>query len=170
MLLSVVALVATISAYLFIRNDAIGKAEDEATMRAEISAVSNQTLDAKLTAATYKDTASKRAQLSSFLVSEDNAVPFIDSIEAIGPAAGANVSISSLSSAVDGAGHPMITATVTVYGAWSNVVRAVEMVENLQYASSIKNLSMNASFGGMSSSKTTTKWTASMDISVLSPS
>ena len=149
--------------------DAVKKAEGEAAVRAEISTASEQTLEAKNMETIYKDTIINRAILPSFLVSVNNAVPFIDAVEAVGSTTGATVSISSLSSGKDNnTSHNVVTATISVVGAWANVMRAVQIVENMPYAISIKRLNMNALSSNGSSVKSAPNWMAVLDVSVLS--
>ena len=160
LILSILALFAAVAAYIFMYKDAVKKAEGEANVRAQVSTASEQTLEAKNMETIYKDTITNRAILPSFLVSVDNAVPFINAVEAIGPVTGATISISSLSSGMDNdSSHNVVTATISAVGAWANVMRAVQIVENMPYAISIKSLNMDVS---------SPNWTAVLDVSVLS--
>ena len=73
-------------AYDFLYKDVIKKAQEAATIKAEVLAASQQTFQVKNMETTYQNSAASRALLPTFLVSVDNAVPFIDAVEAIGPA------------------------------------------------------------------------------------
>jgi type II secretory pathway pseudopilin PulG len=169
LILSILALFAAVSAYVFMYNDAVKKAKEEAAMRAEMLIASDQTLGAKNTETTYKDTVINRSRLPSLLVSEADAVPFINAVEAVGPATGATISISSLSSGTDSdSSHRVVMATISIAGTWANTMLAVEMIENLPYAISVKSLNVNASLANSSTPKTGSSWTAILDISVLS--
>ena len=167
LILSILTLSLACSAYVFMYKDAVTKAEEESLVRTESAAASKHVLQIKDMQTTYQDTVQDRAALPSFLVSADDAVPFIDAVEAIGPATGSTLSISSLSSGTDSStSHGVVTASVSVKGDWANVMRAVEMIESMPYALTVKSLDLNASSD--SSSKSPSSWSASLDVSVLS--
>jgi hypothetical protein len=169
LILSFLTLFAAVVAYVFMYKDAMIKAQEEASIKAEVSAAAKHTLEAENMKIMYNDTASDRALLPSFIVSVDNAVPFIDAVEAIGPATGVTLSISSLSSGTDNASsYGVVTATISAIGNWTNVMRAIQMVENMPYAISVKNLNMDVLSSDGSSDKSASHWTAALDISVLS--
>jgi len=162
-------------AYTFMYRDTVTKAQEEALVKSEVLAASEQVTEAKNMEIMYQSTTDDRGLLPSFFVSSDDAVPFIDAVEAIGPATGSTLSLSSLSDSADGgSSHSIVTAAITVSGTWPNVMRAIGMVENLPYAISIKDLYMSESQGSPAKPGSTIKpaprWTASLDISVLSSS
>lgn len=164
--LAILSLAAAIAAYVFMYKDAIGEAQKTALAKANTAAASDQALAEKKTETTYEDTAADRALLPSFLVSEDNAVAFIDAVDAVGSTTGAAVSLSSLSSGTDSVTSELVvTATISVSGAWPSVMRAIALVEDLPYALSVKSLSLNASDD---LSSRAAQWSASMSVSVLS--
>jgi len=169
LILSVLAVFAAAAAYAFMYNDAMQKAREEAAVQKEVVAASKHTVDAENMKAAYGRTAADRALLPSFLVPQNDAVPFINTVEAVGPASGTKVSLSSLSS---GAGpNPLygtVTATISIVGTWANVMRAVEMIENMQYAISVKDVHLDLLSSSGPSPKSAPNWTASMDISALS--
>jgi len=167
--LSIATLLVAGSAYAFMYKDTIKKAEEESVVQGEATAASKQTSDAKDMQAAFEASAASRALLPSFLISTDDAVPFIDSVEAIGPATGSTVSISSLSSGADNdASYQSVSATISASGSWANIMRAVETIENMPYAISIKELDLNESSD--QSKKSAPVWTATIDVSVLSSS
>ncbi|MDR3557995.1 MAG: hypothetical protein P4L61_00535 [Candidatus Pacebacteria bacterium] len=167
--LSIMALLVAGSAYAFMYKDTIRKAQEESMVQQEALAASKQTTESKDRQTTFETSAASRALLPSFLVSTEDAVPFIDSVEAVGPATGSVVSISSLSSGTDsGTSYQAVTATVSASGKWTNVMRAVEMIENMPYAISVKTLNLDAS--SAATQKSATNWTATIAISVLSSS
>jgi hypothetical protein len=169
LILSFLTLLAVIAAYVFMYKDAVIKAEDEAAVKAEVSAAAKHTLEAENMKIIYNNTASNRALLPSFLVSMNNAVPFINAVEAIGPATGVTLSISSLSSGTyNASSHGVVTATISVVGNWTNVMRAIQMVENMPYAISVKSLNVDVLSSDGSLAKSAPQWTAALDISVLS--
>ena len=167
--LSILTFFAAISAFVFMYKDSIKKAEEEAALKEEILAASRKVVESSNIETVYKETSANRSILPSFLVSLDNAVPFIDAVEAVGPASGDEVSISSLSSGIDSSSsHQVVTASVSISGTWPNTMRAIEMIENLPYAVSVKNLSLEDSNADSSTGKSPSRWTASLELSVLS--
>ena len=144
----------------------VKKAEEESAVQSEVQAASKQALQAKDMKTEYGSTVADRALLPSFLVSQDDAVPFIDAVEAIGSSTGASITISSLSSAIGDSSHKVVTATISMSGAWASVIRSIEIIEDIPYAISIKDLHMDAFSDSSKSSNI--QWTAGLDISVLS--
>jgi Tfp pilus assembly protein PilO len=170
LVLSVLAIFASAAAYFFMYNDAMKKAQEEANVQASVKAASKHAVEVENMKTIYDETAANRALLPSFLVSAGNAVPFIDAVEAIGPESGSTVSISSLSSGTDSnSSLEVVTATISAVGTWQNVMRAVEMIEDMPYAISVKNLHLDV-LSSSDSSAAAPHWTATMDISVLSSS
>jgi|GEM_PF-2445860 hypothetical protein len=167
--LSVLAIFAASSAYAFMYIDTVKEAQDESIVKAEAAAAAEQSLQAKNMETTYDNTVADRELLPSFLISANDAVPFIDAVEAIGPATDAKISISSLSSGTGGnSSVPVVTADISVVGSWGNVMRAIQMVENMPYAISVGSINLDVLSGGNSSAKSASRWTAVIDISVLS--
>jgi len=170
--LSVLTLFLSCTAYSFMYNDAIKKAEAESAVKAQVVAATNEATEAKDMETVYESSESERELLPAFLVSTSNAVPFIDAVESIGPATGSTLSISSLSSGVDSvSSHSAVTATITVIGSWPNVMRAIAMIENMPYAISVQSLHLDAVTGSVKSGSTVkpvSRWTAALSISVLS--
>ena len=170
LVVSIMAIFAAATAYFFMYNDAMKKAQEEANVQASVKAASKHTMDVENMKTIYNETAIGRAQLPAFLVSLGDAVPFIDAVEAVGPASGSTISISSLSSGTaDNSSNGLVTATISAVGTWPNVLRAVEMIENMPYAISVKNLHLDV-LSSSGSSAAAPRWTAAMDISVLSAS
>ena len=168
LILSILAVLVAVAAYIFMYKDAIKKAEAESILESDVSAASKQTVDNKNMSATYESTAASRALLPEFLVSSDDAVPFIDAVEDVGQTTGAKVSISTLSSsATSGSSNQTITATISVTGTWANVMRAVEMIENMPYAVSVKSISIDV-LSSTDQSGSVPGWTAVLSISALS--
>jgi hypothetical protein len=170
LIMSVLAIFAAATAYFFMYNDAMKKAQEEANVQASVKAASKHTMDVETMKTIYDETTASRAQLPAFLVSLNDAVPFIDAVEAVGPATGSTISISSLSSGTAGdSSYQVVTATISAVGTWPNTMRAVEMIEDMPYAISVKSLRLDA-LSPSDSSAAGPHWTAAMDISVLSSS
>jgi Tfp pilus assembly protein PilO len=170
LVLSVLAIFTAATAYYFMYNDSMKKAQEEANVQASVKAASKHAVDIESMKTIYNETAASRAKLPAFLVSLGDAVPFIDAVEAVGPASGSTISISSLSSGTAGnSAYQVVTATISAVGTWPNVMRAVEMIEDMPYAISVKSLRLDV-ISSSDSSATAPHWTAAMDISVLSSS
>jgi hypothetical protein len=148
-----IILVASVTVYFFInaqvRNEAaktaatfVTVAQDQATVAAEESASS-----------TFSSTALSRALLQSYLIQDSNTVSFIEQVEGVAKQSGASVSIASISAddltmATAGTiGH--IQAHISAQGSWSNVMRALHIIEDLPYSLTIDNVSVHAEGGGI---------------------
>ncbi|MDE2188804.1 MAG: hypothetical protein KGJ35_03715 [Patescibacteria group bacterium] len=158
--------VAAIS-YNFLYHQALSKAEAAAVAEAKVASMAATSIEEKKTAEIFATTATERSQLSDSMVSEGNAVPFIDSVEGIAAKSGATISLSSLSSGTDSASsHATVLASVTIRGSWQNALRALELLENLPYAISMQNLNLTET--NSSDAKSAPQWTINVSLSVLS--
>ena len=103
----------------------------------------SQTKDVELE---YQTTAAGRARLPGLFVPAGNAVVFIEAVEAIGPASGASVTVSSIQAdPMTGAAAGTIgtiTAAVQAEGSWTAVMKTIVLAETLPYESSIDHLSL----------------------------
>ncbi len=91
----------------------------------------------------YNQSIADRAKISSYVVSEDKIIDFIESIENIGKITNTTVSLSAIDSkamdelAKGASGH--IKAKVTVTGSWTGVMTALSLLENLPFSLSLEN-------------------------------
>ncbi|MDE2038359.1 MAG: hypothetical protein KGI69_04055 [Patescibacteria group bacterium] len=115
----------------------------------------------------YQSTASSRARLPGLFVSSDDAVRFITAIEAVGPASGAAISISSIVADPSGAAAPgtigTISASVVATGSWSEAMRAFALLESLPLAAAVDRAALTLSAPATGASKAA-RWTLSLDM------
>jgi Flp pilus assembly protein TadG len=170
LILAVITLAASAVAYAFMYKQSIQRAEAAASARASIEYIQEQSILTENLEKTYADSAVLRATLPTYLVSEEDAVPFINAVEAVGPASGAKLSLSSLSSGTDPASSsPVVSLSVSLRGTWQTVMSGVELLENLPYAESVQDLRLSSDGTGTATS-TAPVWTADLQLSVLSTS
>lgn len=103
--------------------------------------------------ALHERTIADRRVLAKFLIPEDRVVEFIESIEALGPQTGSEVtlSISQVPPAVEG-GYGIARAGVQAIGSWTSVMRALSLAENLPYSVTVTGVRVDASSDGKSKS------------------
>ena len=120
----------------------------------------------------YQSTADKWARLSGLFVPSDQIVTFIESLEAIGPAAGSQVTLSGIDADNLDTANPgtqgRVRVHVEVKGSWSAVMRTLSLSEVMPYKVIIKNVHLAsgaAPVEGDSTAKTTVKtWGLMFDI------
>jgi len=107
----------------------------------------------------YDDTKEQRDSLISFLISEDKAVTFIEMVEKVGSDSGTKLELGSIANVED-----ILKANVTVAGSWTNVMTALQLLENLPVSSVIYNVNLNSS---SELEKSTKIWTMTLNIEAL---
>ena len=144
--------VALIYGYLYWSiDDSLTKAS---TAREVASGVERSKTEAQDTALLFAETENDRDSLPSFFIGSDEAVTFIESLESLGNKSGGKVTISAVSaddtSALSVGSFAHMSAHIDVSGSWSDVMRTLELSEDLPYQSSIGNvtLGMNGSGDG----------------------
>lgn len=150
-LLTVAFIVLLISAasYLLLYRSVVSQARQSSQILAEVTLESNKKLHERELTATYADTLSDRTRISGFVVSEEKIVPFIESVEKIGTDSGTDLEISAIgtekAAAQDTTGFGHIAAHLDIKGSWSNVMRALLLVENMPYSVTVNNVRLVAS-------------------------
>ncbi len=177
-LLIVAFIVFLISAasYLLLYREVVSQARQSSQILAEVTLESNKKLHERELTATYADTLSDRTRVTSFVVSEDKIVPFIESIEKIGTDSGTDLEISAIGtekSTTQDAGFGHIAAHIDVKGSWTNVMRALLLIENMPYSAVINNVRLVASDAIQTvevkkgTSQKIRQWGLSLDIRIL---
>jgi uncharacterized iron-regulated membrane protein len=144
---------ASIGGYIFIyysvndQSAATAKAESDVTTE-QGAAVRQQNIVDSLAA-----TADDRALVNSFLLSPDGTVAFIEKVEGISQGSGAAVSLASIS-----ADSASVYAHVNIQGQWSNMMRAMHLVENLPYSIGMDNVRVSLQGKGA--------WSEDFDITI----
>ena len=162
-----ITLCAVAAGYVYM-NHMIGvSAARAATARQALaSAIASKNSEQSLIQA-YQATAADRGKLIGFFIPADRVVSFIESIEALGPAAGSTVVLSSISAdqmqgAVPGA-IGKAHAAVDVRGSWPSVMKTLMLAEALPYQSSIDRISLDSSVDG-SGATAKREWHASFAV------
>lgn len=168
--ISASALVVSAGLYAYLYHDTLALTEHAIAARASVQAEAERQKVSKDILALASSTAAARARLGTLFVPADDAVAFIQSVESVGSASGATVAISAISASLPDGAKPgtigTITAHVSVSGSWSGVMRALELLEDLPYRSSVEKVSLATSIpAGDRGSQGVRAWTASVDLS-----
>ena len=169
-LISFAALLVSGALYAYLYHDTLALTEHAIGARASVADAAERQKQSRDILALAASTAASRARLSGLFVPSDDAVAFIQSIESIGAASGANVALSAIAASPLDTAKPgtigTISAHVTASGSWSNVMRAVELLEALPYHSSVDKMALSASIpAGDRSGRAPRAWVASIDLS-----
>lgn len=117
----------------------------------------------------YERTKEARASLSDFFIPADRVVEFIESIEALGPQTGSEVSLRSIEDLapgkIEGKAYGLAKAEVEAIGSWTSVMRALSLAENFPYMVSITNTRLDTSIGTTGSRKWKAKFTIEVVLS-----
>jgi len=159
--------------YLFMQHALASSIDSALQARAAVVEGQSQVQGEKRIADIYAATAADRQRLPAFFVPSDDAVAFIESIEALGKLAGGTVTLASIGPdatvpTIDGtAGN--IRAHVSAHGSWEAMMKVISLAEKLPYLSSLDNVSLDASMGASGPSR---EWNLSFDVIAvtLSPS
>lgn len=96
----------------------------------------------------YKESEEERKRLSSLFVSDLASLSFIETIEALGPQTGSNVTLSSIDADnLDGteAGTlGIIKADVSAEGSWESVMRLLKLAELLPYKVNLSGVNLSS--------------------------
>jgi hypothetical protein len=124
----------------------------------------------------YRETTDSRVKISSYIISEDRVIDFIESIENIGKTTNTLISLSSINSTeMKGLtkgqfGH--VKARVDIKGSWSGVMAAISMLENMPFSVSLDTgrlfNGINADLPASTKAAKSTSWNFSANINVLS--
>ncbi|MDP2594011.1 MAG: hypothetical protein Q8P36_01590 [bacterium] len=86
--------------------------------------------------------ADSEARVRAYFVSEEDIVAFIDSLQARGSALGTSVSVYSVATDEEGS-LPALVFSLTIRGAFDNVLRTVGAIEYAPYALSISEFALD---------------------------
>ncbi len=148
-----VIFVISISGYIFIYYSIYDQAARTADTNGNIAAQQSAEIKERQISDSIAATVSDRALVSTFLISPNATVPFIDSIEGIGSQTGSKVTIVSISNDTG-----TLTTHININGSWKNVMRAMHLVENIPYSLRMDNVRMSLQTGG--------QWNEDFDISI----
>ncbi len=152
--------------YWYIYGIVIKQAENYSKSLQEIALVDTKKQQIKDIAKMHEDTLKARERLSTFVLTDDKLINFIEFVESIGNRSSTDTTISSiknddLSSAEKGTfGH--LKARIDIKGSWTNIMRALVLIENLPYSLSLNNIDLN-----FNKADKNPQWNVRLDIEVL---
>lgn len=171
MISAVICLCISAYGYLFIYNKSLEQARSYTRITQEVNSEDGKKKYEQELFTMYETSKSSRDKIASFIINNDGIVNFIEMIEKIGESTNTDLELSSINNEKD---H--IKAKINVKGSWSNVMRALILIENIPLSASISNISLVTSLGlDKSVLKTNEKipannsniWNLSMDIESL---
>ena len=94
-----------------------------------------------------QNTVDSRSKLRTFFVPSEDTVAFIKAVESVQGESGADVSLSALSAVAPTETNKIgrVSATVSVEGSWSQVMKALSLFESMPYDRKMNSLSMRSS-------------------------
>lgn len=161
-LLSIAALISSILCYVFFYR--------ETTLRATSYLNTLKQAELEKTSVDYEqkiiNTFNKydedRKKIGSYIVKEDELVPFIERIEKIGVDTHTKLELSSISN-----GDNRVRAKVTAEGTWTNVMTALIMIENLPISLSVNNIRLDTDLNTADKTTTNKEWRLALDLEAL---
>ena len=156
LIIVVVIAVLAVGAHAFWYNLILSKSAEVSKLQGEITQSSEVVTRIASDRALLAQASSSQAEVQNYFVSNNNIVPFINSLQSTGSALGSTVKVLSVSSA--GQGQTSIKLALTVSGSFDAVMRTVGAIEYAPYAITISSLTLQKS--------PKTGWTASINFSV----
>ena len=117
------------------------KSSEVADLQSKISAATNTVSRIAAARSALAEIAGDEAKVQSYFVPESGVVPFINSLEALGVAQKASVSVLSVSSGGP-APHPFLSLSLAVTGTFDAIMRTIGAIEYAPYDISIASLSI----------------------------
>ncbi len=144
LILAVFTIIITIVVDIFFYRSIVSRAIRSSSMAKEVSLETSKKVREKELKADYKKSELERGRISTFIISQDKLVTFIEGLEEIGVTTGTEVNLSSISSITT---SPVgeFRARIDISGSWDGVMKALTLVENIPYSISINNLKLNQS-------------------------
>ena len=162
---AILVTVLVVSLYLYMSHSTNAMLQEVASAKEEVMDLEvDSSMDTKLKKL-YSGSEGDWEKLYSAFVPEDNVVPFIEALEALGPRTGGEVTVASIDSSSGEAGslavNGYVNAKVTVCGSWGEVIKILELVENVQYKVMISNVRVDLAG---EKGKSDVEWVMSFDI------
>lgn len=164
-LFAIMTVVASVFSYVFLYKKTVAQAEHYARATQEVSNESSKKQHEQELIKIHNETIAGRAKISSFLIAEDTAVYFIETVEKVGTDSQTDLQLSSISS-----DDTSIKAKVDVKGTWSGVMSALMLFENIPLSIVLNDIRLVTSGDLESSDKKTSKahtWHLSLIIEAL---
>jgi len=158
-IIAIITIVVVCIAYFLIYRQTIVQADHYASANTELSNEDGLRQKEMDLTKVYDETKIERDNLNSFLVNEDKAVIFIEMVEKVGIDTNTKLELGSISNSTD-----ILKAGVSVEGLWSDIMSALELLENLPISSVIYDVNMTSS-GELT--KTSKSWKMTLNIEAL---
>jgi Tfp pilus assembly protein PilO len=164
LIFAIITLVVTVFGFIFLRKDIYERAGVAAEIVKEVNQIDEKNKREIDIANIYDKSSGQRNLLSSFLVSKEQIVNLIESIEQIGTDTSTNLELSGIVNQEVSKDNKVSTfqSHIEVQGSWSNVMRAFILIENMPYSVSLNNIRLVKSNASKSQ-----EWTLSLDARVL---
>lgn len=166
LILALVALSASIFTYSFFYNFVKSEAEESAQLSQQIAAIEEQRRHEQGVASVYQQSVSDLAALKSYVVTGEQVVDLIEEIEEIGTTTSTSLELTGITNSANASQKEgefsVFTATVHGKGTWTNIMRALILIEHLPYSMSINNIRFAEEGAGPAR-----VWTISFGIKVL---
>lgn len=109
---------------------------------AEIESKENERERTAAARAALEDLATEEAFVAAHLIPEEGIVSFLERLEEVGAAQGADVSVASVSG--DAAGEGRITLSLSISGTFESVMRTLGAIEHGPYAIATQNVTLDS--------------------------
>jgi hypothetical protein len=164
LIFAIITLAVTIFGFIFLRKDIYSRAVASIEIAREVNQIDEKNKREMDIANIYDKSSGQRNLLASFLISKEQIVDLIESIEQIGTDTSTNLELSGIVNQELSKDNKVSTfqAHVEVLGSWGNVMRALILTENIPYGVSLNNIRLIKS--GESKSP---EWKLSLDVRVL---
>ncbi len=167
--LSIMVTLFVVSLYFYVSSSVHSMTDAVISAREEVASLQSKNSKDELLKKLNADSSAEWERLYSAFVPVNNVVPFIETLESLGPRAGGQVTVASIDSTIPGDGslakNGYVNAKVTARGSWGSVFKILQLAENLPYKTTISNVRMDLTTS--EGSKQHTEWTASFDISAI---
>jgi hypothetical protein len=181
LLMAIVTTVVSVCVYLILHRTIVSQAKEATRAKAEELALQHEKQYETDINKTYTNSAEERAKISSYIVSQEKILDFIEAIEGIGTTTGASLDISDLdtgnfstqSSALSSESIENLKIHIEIHGSWVQVMQALMLLENIPYSLSLHNIQLIRLADETSATPLDKKisktplWKASIDIKTL---
>ena len=156
LIIVVVIAALAVGGHVFWYNIILAKSAEVSNLQGEIGQASQVVTRIASDRALLEQASSSQSEVQNYFVSNNNIVPFINSLQNTGSSLGSTVTVLSVSST--GRGQTSIALALTITGSFDAVMRTVGAIEYAPYAITMTSLTMQKS--------PNTGWTASVNFSV----
>lgn len=171
LIFAVAAFAVSVLGYAFLRSRVITQAEQAVKVSKSVAEMEEKKRRELDVASVYAKSAEERRLLASYVVSKDDIVDFIESVEKIGSDTSTSLEMSGIAdeTELELAGDAVLghfKARLEASGTWTNVMRALILVEHMPYNIILNDVRLAENTESASSTKAKT-WRLSLDMRVL---